>query len=316
MTIQRPRYVSPLFDSARWDEFEFRKGDIVICTPAKCGTTWTQMICALLIFQTPKFDRPLSSYSPWLDMNLRTQQEVYDLLAAQSHRRFIKTHTPLDGLPIVPEATYVCVGRDPRDAIISLANHIENMNHDAFNTMLARVNGEAPEQGNREESVNEGNAEPPDTLEQRFWKWVYEDDAVTERVSTLKGTLHHYCLALNEQVRSNIFVMHYAAMKAGLEGEMRRLAAALQIDVPERTWPSLVDAAKFDNMRENAPRIAPDAELGVWKDSHRFFHSGKSGYWTDFFTQEAFARYKGRAEELAAPEVLRWAHQGSTPQIW
>ena len=41
------RYRSLVADSARWDGFAFRTGDIVISTPTKCGTTWTpQMLCA------------------------------------------------------------------------------------------------------------------------------------------------------------------------------------------------------------------------------------------------------------------------------
>ncbi len=64
LSAARPRYHSLPQDSARWDGFVFRPGDIVISTPPKCGTTWMQMICALLIFQTPLFDRPLSEISP------------------------------------------------------------------------------------------------------------------------------------------------------------------------------------------------------------------------------------------------------------
>ena len=48
------RYEGTVFDSGRWDGFELRPGDIIISTPPKCGTTWTQMICALLIFQEPE----------------------------------------------------------------------------------------------------------------------------------------------------------------------------------------------------------------------------------------------------------------------
>lgn len=59
------RYRSIASDSARWDGFPFREGDIVISTPPKCGTTWTQMICALLVFGTPKLDRPLVQISQW-----------------------------------------------------------------------------------------------------------------------------------------------------------------------------------------------------------------------------------------------------------
>ena len=93
------RYRSLISDSARWDGFDFRPGDIVISTPPKCGTTWTQMICALLVFQTTTFDQPLDLISPWLDMLTRERDDVVADLEAQTHRRFIKTHTPLDGLP-------------------------------------------------------------------------------------------------------------------------------------------------------------------------------------------------------------------------
>jgi aryl sulfotransferase len=42
-------YRGGLTDSERWDGFAFRPDDVVISTPSKCGTTWLQMICALLI---------------------------------------------------------------------------------------------------------------------------------------------------------------------------------------------------------------------------------------------------------------------------
>ncbi|MDF2758993.1 MAG: hypothetical protein K0S99_1625, partial [Thermomicrobiales bacterium] len=44
----RTRYRSIIADSARWDGFAFRPGDVVISTPPKSVTTWTQMLCALL----------------------------------------------------------------------------------------------------------------------------------------------------------------------------------------------------------------------------------------------------------------------------
>ncbi len=317
MSEIRPRYFSPLFDSSRWDRFDFRHGDIVICTPAKCGTTWTQMICALLIFQTPKLEKPLSEYSPWLDMHLRTEQEVYDLLGAQNHRRFIKTHTPMDGLPMNDKATFICVGRDPRDAIISLMHHVDNMNHEAFNSAVERVIGNALwPQGHPDKVDPEEAASMPETMEEKFWKWVDDDQPVTERLSTLRGTIHHYQQTFLKAGLENVFIMHYSAMKTDLEGEMRRLATALQIEVPAGLWPELLEAARFESMRDNASRLAPDAVKGVWKDANAFFHSGSSGYWKEFFTPEALDRYKTRAQQLAEPDILRWAHQGSIPQIW
>jgi aryl sulfotransferase len=132
------RYRSILADSVRWESFPFREGDIVISTPPKCGTTWTQMICALLVFQTPDFPRPLTEISPWFDMLTTGRSELIAALEAQPHRRFIKTHTPLDGLPLDDRVTYVCVGRDPRDAGFSWSNHAANLDMDAF--LAARRN--------------------------------------------------------------------------------------------------------------------------------------------------------------------------------
>src|SRR5206468_2547901 len=129
------RYRNLVYDSARWDGFEFRDGDIVISTPPKCGTTWTQMLVAMLVFDATEFDRPLALISPWLDMSTRPLDSVLADLDAQTHRRFIKTHTPLDGLPWDERVTYVCVGRDPRDAGLSMDHHMSNMNFDVLLAM-------------------------------------------------------------------------------------------------------------------------------------------------------------------------------------
>jgi aryl sulfotransferase len=110
MTDGLRRYWSVLADSGRWDGFEFRGNDIVISTPSKCGTTWMQMICALLIFQNPGLPAPLTDLSPWLDIQTDTVENVFAALEAQQHRRFIKSHTPLDGLPYDGRVTYICVG--------------------------------------------------------------------------------------------------------------------------------------------------------------------------------------------------------------
>ena len=135
------RYRSPVADSQRWDDFVARPGDIVVTTPPKCGTTWTQMICALLVFQTPasrttvpslavdRHDHPIAS-------------DLFTDLAAQGHRRFVKTHTPLDGLPTDPSVTYVCVGRDPRDAAISMHHHRDNLDLDQVLQARARAAAE------------------------------------------------------------------------------------------------------------------------------------------------------------------------------
>lgn len=118
--MTRRRYTSPDEDSGRWDGFEFRDGDVVVSTRSKHGTTWVQMITLLLIHQRPDLPAPLGQLSPWLDHLVEPGDAVMERLAAQRHRRVIKTHTPLDGIPFDQRATYLVVGRHPLDAAVSL----------------------------------------------------------------------------------------------------------------------------------------------------------------------------------------------------
>src|SRR5258706_3604713 len=100
-------------DSTRWDRFAHRPGDIFVCTPAKCGTTWTQSIVASLLWPEADAPGPVLAISPWVEMaGMMPAAEVHAMLAAQTHRRFIKSHTPSDGIPWFDECRYRFVGRD------------------------------------------------------------------------------------------------------------------------------------------------------------------------------------------------------------
>jgi aryl sulfotransferase len=101
------RYRGFVVDSARWERFEFRSDDVIISTPAKCGTTWMQTIVGMLLLDRIDLGAPILTISPWLDALLHTDEEVFNLLDRQTHRRLIKTHTPLDGVPRHPSVTYI-----------------------------------------------------------------------------------------------------------------------------------------------------------------------------------------------------------------
>src|SRR3954453_18544759 len=91
------RYLSDDDDSGRWAGFPFHRGDIVISTRSKSGTTWMQMICALMVFGSPDLPAPLPVLSPWVDHAIEPIADVVARLQAQRHRRFVKTHTRWTG---------------------------------------------------------------------------------------------------------------------------------------------------------------------------------------------------------------------------
>ena len=154
VTSPEQRYAERDADNARWEGFEFRPGDIIISAPSKSGTTWTQLLVALLVFDGPEFPAPLSKLSPWMDQMIRSKEEAHAMFGAQTHRRFIKTHTPLDGVPRGEDLTYVCVGRDPRDAAVSMIHHGANMRRERFRELVAPQHDEPlPEPVERPEFV-------------------------------------------------------------------------------------------------------------------------------------------------------------------
>jgi hypothetical protein len=301
------RYRTLVFDSQRWDGFQFRDRDIVISTPPKCGTTWMQMLCALLVFQTPDLPGRLTELSPWVDIQTEDLSEVKKTLESQQHRRFIKSHTPLDGLPFDERVTYICVGRDPRDVGVSWDNHFENMNL----SVLLGARAAAVGIDDLEEVMADG---PPPYIEdpgERFWNWMRADGPVESNLPSLKSTLQHLSTFWEARNQPNVELFHYADLQADLESEFRRLAAALDIELDEANVPELVAAARFDSMSQRASELAPQVKIeGFWNDDNRFFNVGGSGQWEKFFGPGDVERYEKRVQELAAPDLAAWAHAG------
>jgi hypothetical protein len=280
-------------DNGRWAGFPFRPGDIVISTRSKSGTTWVQMVCALLVFQTADLPAPLAELSPWLDWRVVPRDEVFATLAAQRHRRFIKTHTPLDGLPLDDRATYVVVARHPLDLAVSLYHHGANLDR----ARVAALTGSTP--------TDDG---PPPPLVEWLRAWIDWDGTPRERLDSLPGVLHHLTDAWNRRSRPNVVLVHYDDLVEDLEGTMRTLAARLGVDVAEDRWPGLVGAAQFEAMRGRADELAPDRR-GALRDRRAFFRRGTSGAAREVLGEEDRARYEARARALAPPDLLAWLHR-------
>lgn len=289
------RYRSSDEDSARWSGFPFRPGDIVISTRSKNGTTWMQMICALLVFGDPDLPAPLATLSPWLDWLIKPRDEVFAELAAQEHRRFIKTHTPLDGVPVDDRATYIVVARHPLDMAVSLYHQGANLNRDR----MAELTGQP---------VADGSARPRPELRESLLSWIDRDDDPREHLDDLPGVMWHLSDAWARRDRPNVLLVHYDDLSADLGGEMRRVAGRLGIDVPAEAWPRLVEAATFTRMRARAAEVAPNTS-GILKDSAAFFRRGTSGAGSEALTPAEVAHYHARAAQLAPPDMLTWLHR-------
>ncbi|MBV1906428.1 MAG: sulfotransferase domain-containing protein [Pseudomonadales bacterium] len=324
---ETPRhYQSFVMDSSRWQNLTMRSDDIVICTPPKCGTTWTQMLCALLIFQKAELDKPLSDYSPWLDMLITPVEDVLKQLDAQTHRRFIKTHTPLDGLPYDATITYLCVIRDPRDAFMSMQAHMRNINPEVLvkltsdnNASPANPQSERPKPSEKAaadeptiEHIKEPAADPVNEKAEQFKRWITAQDTPHNPDDPTASSVLNYLQNFWEYRNlPNIHFFHYDTLKADLAGEMKRLAKILGIDVAEADWPGLVQAATLQSMKDNADKTAPDAGANIWRDNAGFFNSGLTGQWQDILSDEDLKYYQQVIEQKLPPAAAHWLKHGN-----
>jgi hypothetical protein len=289
-----------MMDNARWEGFELRPSDIVISTPPKCGTTWTQMLCAMLIFDGPDFPAPLSELSRWLDQTLRPLDEVRATYGAQRHRRFIKTHTPLDGLPVREDVTYVVVGRDPRDVMVSMEHHFANMDFERVLTLRGQAVGN--------DDLDTLPPRPPDNEDpaERFRRFVRATDMGW---LTLTSVLHHLDTGWQRRHEPNVVMCHYADYTADLPGEIVRLAGALDLRITPERAQELAAEATLERMRDRANDVLPNAGA-IWKDDRAFFRAGSFGEWRARVNDDDLAEYQRTVEAIASPELATWAHYG------
>jgi hypothetical protein len=293
-------YEGFMADSSRWERFRFRPDDVVISTPAKCGTTWMQTIVGMLLLDRTDLGAPLGTLSPWLDMQIRTEADVSSMLEAQRHRRFIKTHTPLDGVPLIDPVTYIVVVRHPLDAALSDMDHADNMRNDRAVELRTAVAGLAPRHA--ADRPNDPAA---------FLRWFIDNDEAP--TGSGPNGLADYC----DQVATywarrdlpNVHLFHYADLWRDRDGEMRRVAAALGVPVDEQRWPAFVEAAGLGSMRARADETAPDAHLDLWESAEKFFRVGGTREWASLLGSDGVAHFEARLHTLAG-DAAGWAAAG------
>jgi aryl sulfotransferase len=280
------------FDSTIWNDFRFREDDIVVATYAKSGTTWTQQIISQLIFQG-EAGLPVAEMSPWLDLRIPPKDVKLPEVEKQSHRRFLKTHLPVDALVFSPKAKYIYIGRDGRDVVWSMYNHHANANqlwYDVLNDTPGRV-GPPIER-------------PPECVSQYFDEWLQEDG---------KPFWPFW-----ENIRSwwairalpNVMLLHFSELKDDLPGQIRRIADFLEVDIQPSAWPRIVEHCSFAYMKANA---TPSVPLGgaFWDGgAQTFINKGTNGRWRDTLSKQQCADYETRAERELGRACSQWLATG------
>lgn len=279
-------------DSTIWNDFRFREGDIVIATYPKAGTTWTQQIVGQLLSGGDP-DLEVWRLSPWVDMRIPPKAEKLALLEAQTGRRFVKTHLPLDALVFSPRARYIYVARDGRDTAWSYHHHHLSLTQGFRDLLNTLPDGEG------------SLMVPPPQDVREFWHQWLDGQYNPGTGSTYWDHVRGWW-AIRDL--PNVLLVHYARLKRDLPGEIRRVAAFLEVPVDESRWEAILEHCSFDWMKANAASvIRGDAFEG---GARTFINRGVNGRWSDTLSKEEVAEYEARAVGELGEECAHWLATG------
>jgi aryl sulfotransferase len=303
MSVRRPEvthvYQNHTLDTTRWERYTPRDDDIVIATPIKSGTTWMQMIVMHLIFQDLQI-RPVWELSHWLDARFAPLDEVIQKLEQQQHRRFIKTHLPLDGLPYFSQTKYIVVGRDARDVFMSLWNHHSNFTKELF-TFINKIPGRV------------GHPFPrcPEDIRDFWHQWItvgwfdWESEGYP-----YWSNLRHVQTWWDFKHLPNILLVHFNDLLSNLEGEIQRIAHFLDISLSGGILSGIADAVTFENAKQKAEELIPSADQ-TWKGGAKtFINQGTNGRWRDVLNDDDLALYETAVARELTPDCAHWLEHG------
>lgn len=290
-----------LSNSLVWERFldqgGFVDGDIIIATPVKSGTTWTQRIIQQILRNGAEKDGSLSDTSPWLDSSWGDHAEMLAVLREQrdiGSRRVIKSHLPADALPIAPEARYVFVGRNGKDSGISFHHMISNYSESTMSKI------------NEIHAQWSGSGTPlviPEDMQAFFDLWL--------------DTGGYGCGDLFDMVKSwwelrdepNVLLVHYLQLKDDLKGQIARLADFLGIDPGSLRIDVIAEHCSFDYMRGQAEKMAPFNGAHM-SSAKAFFHKGPNRDYRSELTAAQVARFDEVALQKLGTRCARWLETG------
>ena len=283
------------FDSTIWNGFDFRDDDIIIATHIKSGTTWVQQIVSQLIFNGEE-GLPVADMSPWMDLRIPPKEVKLPDVIAQTHRRFLKTHLPIDALVYSAKAKYIYIGRDGRDIVWSSYNHHANAN-DFWYQALNDTPG----------LVGPPMEKPVDDIIQYFHDFLDRDGfpwwPLWENVKSWWDI----------QDLPNMYLLHYQNLKDDMPGEIRNIAAFLDIPIDEDKWESILEHCSFDYMKANATASVP---LGgaFWDAGAKvFINKGVNGRWRDTLSDADCKKYEDMAVAELGEVCAHWLLTGERP---
>lgn len=228
--------------------------DVFVCTYSKSGTYWMlQLVTQIAGRGAAEFDH-IHDIVPWPEA---TMPGLVHLKAptwqdSPTQKRAVKTHAEAQFIPYNPDAKYVVVIRDPKDALISsfhfsdsIMPGLSSIGLDAWTE--AFIAGEIP-YGMWAEHVAS------------FWSW---------------------------RERHNVLIVTFDEMKRNLEKVAQDVAALMQVQLSEAELAMVVEKSSFAYMKAAEAKFEPPTPMV--NDGVTLLRKGQTGEAAEHLTPEQLA---------------------------
>lgn len=261
--MDKPPYFNPEGQAA-FKAMPVDDTDVILCSYAKCGTSWMNQIILFLV-RSNEHGSLSKAIKEYIGGSMQVYPDgvphstpgkffggaTFDDLLAQPSPRLFTTHAKAADLPVLKRGgRLVLIARNPKDALISQFFFFKKMaggtrlHPDGNPVMKKAVAGGL-------EAAYDAYLEPihsADSTYGSFWEY-YRDMA-----------------KLSEQLGpSRAFVTFYERLHEDFDGEVRRLAAFLELPLSETKLDALKAHVSFKAM---ATRAVPTMRKGVVGDFH------------------------------------------------
>ena len=243
------RRVTRRFLARRRAAFEgYRPGphDVIVCADIKSGTNWTlQMAHQIAHRGRGEYDH-IHDLVAWPDARVPDicvpLADPVPQALSPTGLRVVKTHNAADMVPYTPDATYVCVVRDPKDLLVS-----------SWHFVRSAIMG-------------------PLMPSMDAWASLYLDERA------LHGQWARFASswwALRD--RSNVLFLRFEEMKDDHAGTVRRIAAHMGVELDERELAACVERSSFRFMKAIDHKFYPGRITPLSLPQGSMVRSGRKG---------------------------------------
>jgi len=269
-------------------DFQFQKGDVLVMSFPKSGTTWTQEIVWTMVnnrnLDNPEANQSLLIKSPQIEtdifmrfnankgqerplvqmMSPNSEFKFMDILNMMDSPRILKTHAIPDFISptAFTKAKVVYVVRDPRDVCLSYYHHCRLFTYESYTGTLDQfITG----------FLDGSNWMGP------YWK--------------------HIESAWKMRTHPNIHFCSYEKLKENTLEEYEKLAQFLGLEISREEMQKIIKYTSFAEMKKRDNFFIPKSEYEVYMNEKvaqsegGFFRKGEKGQWRTVFNDEQKTKF-------------------------